>query len=63
MAGKCPTRCFENTIRPSATTSNWLFSPAMSPGVEPLRCNTAARLAARSSYPDQTGQKKISTVT
>lgn len=49
-SGKRPSRCFENTSVPSATTSNWLFSPDTTVAwcVVPS-FNSAARLAARRS--------------
>ena len=62
--GSGPRSCFENTRRPSAKTSNWPRPPGVTvasiPSVSP---SSAARLAARSSYPLQVGQKKISTAT
>jgi hypothetical protein len=52
----------ENISVPSTMTSNWLRAPGMTlalPSV--LDSTSAARLAARVSYPLQVGQKKIST--
>jgi hypothetical protein len=43
-------------VSPSAITSNWLFSPATISASCPRPFNSATRLAARSSYPCQTGQ-------
>jgi len=49
-SGQRPSFCFENTSLPSATTSNWLFSPETGSASWGVRSfNSAARLAARRS--------------
>ena len=55
-SGKRPCSCFEKTSLPSESTSYWLFSPGVIEAAIPLPFSTAARLAARRSYPSQTGQ-------
>jgi hypothetical protein len=56
--------CFEKSSVPSTTTSNWLRCPGVMVAAAPvLEVISAARLAARVSYPLQVGQKKISTLT
>jgi hypothetical protein len=50
VSGQRPSRCFEKISLPSATTSNWLFSPeTMSARCDVRSFSSAARLAARSS--------------
>ena len=61
-SGKRRASCFEKTSSPSRSTSNWLLSPGVTDVSKPSRVNSAARLAARSSYPFQTGQYRISTL-
>ena len=53
----------EKTVSPSRTTSNWDFAPFTASASMPALRSSAARLAARSSYPFQTGQYRISTGT
>ncbi len=48
-SGKRPSRCFEKTTVPSATTSYWLFAPSIAAASCPLALSSAARLAARRS--------------
>ena len=48
-SGKRPWRCLEKSSSPSATTSNWLFSPGTGWASCPSALKSAARLAARSS--------------
>jgi hypothetical protein len=50
----------EKTIVPSRTTSNWLDEPSLAFASNPAALSSAARLAARRSYPLQTGQYRIS---
>jgi hypothetical protein len=48
VSGQRPSRCLEKISLPSATTSNWLFSPETgSASWEVLSFSSAARLAAR----------------
>jgi hypothetical protein len=55
--------CLENISVPSTMTSNWLRAPGMALALASvLDSISAARLAARVSYPLQVGQKKISTL-
>src|SRR5581483_5714116 len=61
-SGQRPSRSFEKTVTPSATTSYWLFAPSRAAASNPCSRSSAARLAARRSYPLQTGQYRISTV-
>jgi hypothetical protein len=57
-SGKRPSRSFEKSTVSPSSTSNWLFLPETVVAARPV-CSriSAARLAARSSYPPQTGQK------
>jgi hypothetical protein len=48
-SGNRPLSRFEKTSSPSRRTSNWPFPPGMSRAGIPFSCNSAARLAARSS--------------
>jgi len=49
-SGKRLSRCFENSTRPSTTTSNWLLSPeTAAASCFVARLISAARLAARRS--------------
>jgi hypothetical protein len=48
--------CFEKTTSPSRTMSNCPFVPLVAVASMPLAFSSAARLAARSSYPPQVGQ-------
>ena len=50
VSGQRPSRCFEKINVPSATMSNWLFSPETgSASCDVWSFNSAARLAARRS--------------
>ena len=55
-SGNRPSCCFEKISSPSATTSYWDFSPSRVEASIPFSFSSAARLAARRSYPLQTGQ-------
>jgi hypothetical protein len=55
-SGKRPSSCFEKIVSPFTTTSYWLFAPSRGVASNPFSVNSAARLAARRSYPLQTGQ-------
>ena len=55
--------CFEKTRRPSASTSNCDRAPGVAFVSMSSSCEiSAARLAARVSYPLQVGQYRISTL-
>jgi hypothetical protein len=56
-SGKRPTACFEKRMLPSATTSNCPLPPGVVVTWIPVLASiSAARLAARVSYPLQVGQ-------
>jgi hypothetical protein len=55
-SGHRPSLCFEKRSSPSAKTSYCDFSPSRIDASIPLLFSSAARLAARRSYPLQTGQ-------
>jgi hypothetical protein len=55
-SGQRPSFSFEKISSPSAKTSYWDFLPARVEASIPLSFSSAARLAARRSYPLQTGQ-------
>jgi hypothetical protein len=61
-SGNRPACLFENTVLPSTTTSNCPDAPAsIAAACSVCSLISAARLAARRSYPLQTGQYRIST--
>ena len=55
-SGKRLASCLEKTSSPSFRTSNWPDRPAAIVASNPCSFSSAARLAARRSYPLQTGQ-------
>jgi hypothetical protein len=55
-SGKRSTSCLEKTSSPSRTTSNCPETPGAIVASNPCSFSSAARLAARRSYPLQTGQ-------
>src|SRR5581483_6469352 len=50
-SGQRPSLCFEKISSPSAKTSYWDFSPSRAEASIPVSLSSAARLAARRSYP------------